>query len=217
MDAGIRIWKSKWKIKNRTAEFLPDAESGFWNTIVTADVNEDGKPDILAGNLGLNTQIRISKKEPAEMYYADFDGNGLSIRYSVCICRGKKYPYLTRDELIGQLPVMRKRFSNFKTYADVTMDELFDKSALNNAGHLQATQTETVLYLSTADGKWVKSSLPAEVQYSPAYAFEPLDFNGDGHLDILFGGNSGSAKIRLGKMDASYGGLLQGYPHGFPI
>ena len=75
---------------------------------------------------------------------------------------------------------------------------------------MQATQTETVLYLSTADGKWVKSSLPAEVQYSPAYAFEPLDFNGDGHLDILFGGNSGSAKIRLGKMDASYGGLLQG-------
>lgn len=144
------------------------------------------------------------------MYYADFDGNGSVDPIFSTYLQGKRYPYLTRDELIGQLPVMRKRFSNFKTYADVTMDELFDKSSLNTAGHLQVTQTETVLYLSTADGKWVKSSLPAEVQYSPAYAFEPLDFNGDGHLDILFGGNSGSAKIRLGKMDASYGGLLQG-------
>jgi len=198
------------KLKNRTAEFLPDAESGFWNTIVTADVNEDGKPDLLAGNLGLNTQIRISKKEPAEMYYADFDGNGSVDPIFSTYLQGKRYPYLTRDELIGQLPVMRKRFSSFKSYADITMEELLDKPAMDKAGYLQATQTETVLYLSSANGKWVKSALPAEVQYSPVFAIQPLDFNGDGHLDILFGGNSGSAKIRLGKMDASYGGILQG-------
>ncbi|MBL7768962.1 MAG: VCBS repeat-containing protein [Flavipsychrobacter sp.] len=202
--------KEAGKLQNRTGNFLPDAEPGFWNTVVVADVNRDGKPDLLAGNLGLNTQIRISKEEPAELYYGDFDGNGSVDPIFSMYLQGKRYPYLTRDELIGQLPVMRKRFASFKSYADVTMEELFPESELKKAGYLKATQVETTLFLSTAGGKLVKSALPYEIQYSPVYAILPMDVDGDGQLDFVLGGNTRSAKIRLGKMDASYGGVLKG-------
>lgn len=202
--------KEAGKLQNRTGNFLPDAEPGFWNTVVVADVNRDGKPDLLAGNLGLNTQIRVSKEEPAELYYADFDGNGSVDPIFSMYLQGKRYPYLTRDELIGQLPVMRKRFASFKSYADVTMEELFPESELKKAGYLKATQVETTLFLSTTDGKLVKSALPKEIQYSPVYAILPMDVDGDGQLDFVLGGNTRSAKIRLGKMDASYGGVLIG-------
>lgn len=37
-----------------------------------------------------------------------------------------------------------------------------------------------------------------------------MDVDGDGQLDFVLGGNTRSAKIRLGKMDASYGGVLIG-------
>jgi hypothetical protein len=198
------------KLKNQTAAFIPESPTGFWNTLSLADLNGDGKPDILAGNLGLNTQIKTSQQEPAEMFYGDFDGNGSVDPIFSTYLQGKRYPYLTRDELIGQLPVMRKRFSSFKSYADITLDELLEKPVLEKAGHLQVTETGTVLYLSTAEGTWVKSPLPPEIQYSPVYAILPVDVNGDGHLDLLLGGNSGSAKIRLGKMDAGFGGLLMG-------
>ena len=44
--------------------------------MLVTDLNHDGHPDIIAGNLGLNSQCRTSVQEPAEMYYKDFDNNG---------------------------------------------------------------------------------------------------------------------------------------------
>ncbi len=202
--------KEKGLLVNKTADFIPDAESGFWNTLEVMDVNADGRADLMLGNLGENTQIRISKKEPAEMHYADFDKNGSVDPVFSFYLQGKRYPYLTRDELIGQLPVMRKRFSTFKSYADVTLDELFKQGELNTAEKLTATQTSTILYLSNEKGKLAKAILPPEVQFAPVYSILSFDFNGDGNRDILIGGNKSTAKIRLGKMDASFGGLLEG-------
>ncbi len=46
------------------------------NTLEVADVNHDQKPDLIAGNMGENTQVKVSEAEPAELYYRDFDGNG---------------------------------------------------------------------------------------------------------------------------------------------
>ncbi|WP_290798899.1 VCBS repeat-containing protein [Flavihumibacter sp. UBA7668] len=202
--------KQNGLLKNRTTAFLPKEEAGFWNTVFISDLNGDGKPDLVAGNLGLNSQIRINEKEPAEMHYADFDKNGSIDPIFSFYIQGKRYPFVTRDELIGQLPVMRKRFSSFKSYADISLDELFAGDELNTAGKLKATQTETILYLSNSAGKLMKSSLPEQVQCSPVYAIQALDFNGDGNLDLFMGGNSSQMKIRLGKMDASYGSLLEG-------
>ena len=41
--------------------------------IVLDDIDNDGDIDILAGNLGLNTQYRASQKEPMTLTYGDFD------------------------------------------------------------------------------------------------------------------------------------------------
>jgi len=49
---------------------------------------------------------------------------------------------------------------------------------------------------------------------SPVYAITVLDYNQDGNLDLLLGGNSNQARLRFGKSDASYGTLLQGNSKG---
>jgi hypothetical protein len=48
----------------------------MWQKIVLDDIDHDGDIDILAGNLGLNTQLRASQKEPMTLTYGDFDQNG---------------------------------------------------------------------------------------------------------------------------------------------
>ena len=64
------------KLANKTDEVLGKSYSGWWNRLVVADINGDQKPDIIAGNEGLNTQCKVSETEPAELYYKDFDNNG---------------------------------------------------------------------------------------------------------------------------------------------
>lgn len=193
-----------------TEKFMASSPSGFWNTVYIQDFNDDGKPDLLAGNLGNNTQIRISQKEPAELFYADFDGNGSVDPIFNFYIQQVRFPYLTRDELIGQLPVMRKRFSTFKSYADITTDQLFLNGELNKAGRLEAIATGTTLFLSGGDGKLSPAQLPAEVQYAPVHVIYSADFDKDGKQDLLLAGNSSKWKLRLGKMDANPGVVLKG-------
>lgn len=198
------------KLLNSTNEFFDKNYSGWWNKIAVGDFNGDKRTDLIVGNMGLNTQFKASEEEPLEMFYKDIDNNGSVDPIFSFYIQYKKYPYITRDELVGQLPVMRKRFSNFKSYADITMDDLFKNNELKDAGHLTANYMATTLFMSAATGKFKVTGLPKEVQYSPIYTIDQLDFNGDGYTDILLCGNNSHTKIRLGKFDANYGILLAG-------
>ena len=64
------------KLVERTDEYFDEDNRGWWNTLLVRDLNHDGKADIVAGNLGSNSQCRASVSEPVEMYYSDFDENG---------------------------------------------------------------------------------------------------------------------------------------------
>ncbi|MES1216812.1 MAG: VCBS repeat-containing protein [Bacteroidota bacterium] len=207
----VTVFKNKnGKLVNSTSEYFDKLYLGWWNKIVVGDFNGDNKPDLMIGNMGLNTQFKASDKEPLEMFYADFDKNGSIDPIFSFYIQGKKYPYLTRDELAGQMPVFKKRFPDFKSYADITMDDLFQNGELSKAGHLTANYMASTCFLSGSTGKFTVAQLPQEVQYSPVYAIDTLDFNKDGKTDLLLFGNNSRTKIRLGKFDANYGQLLQG-------
>ena len=49
---------------------------GWWNCIEAFDIDQDGKEELLLGNLGSNNKFHSSVDSPLELYYADFDKNG---------------------------------------------------------------------------------------------------------------------------------------------
>jgi hypothetical protein len=103
---------------------------------------------------------------------------------------------------------MHKKFEDYKSYADATINDLFSKDELKDAGHLQANYFNTVLFEAGANGKFVEKPLPAEAQYSPVFTIVPFDYDKDGNEDVLLCGNINHARLRFGKFDANYGVLL---------
>jgi hypothetical protein len=112
----VKIFSFNGKdFEDKTADYFASEETGFWNTLKIEDLDGDGKPDMLAGNLGLNSQIKASQKEPAELYFADFDKNGSIDPFFNFYVQGKSYPFVSRDELNDQIYPMRKKFHTIVT------------------------------------------------------------------------------------------------------
>ena len=198
------------KLNNRTGEYFEKEYRGFWNKILVGDWNGDGRADLTVGNFGLNSQCKVSDREPAELVYKDFDDNG-SVDPILCFyIQGRSYPYVTRDELLDQVSMMRTRFPDYKSYADATLTDVFTPEELRGAGRLWANHLKTAYFEGEAKGKFREKPLPVEVQFSPVYALASLDYDGDGHQDLLLGGNVNQARLRFGKCDANYGQLLKG-------
>jgi hypothetical protein len=180
--------------------------SGWWNCLTIADVNGDGYPDLIAGNNGLNSKIRADSSHPARLYVDDFDKNGKSD----CIAAyyksdGKSYPFNLRDDIIAQLPYLKKKFLKYKDYAGKTIDEVFTPEELNHAQKLSVQQTQSCVFYNNGKGNFTMSPLPIMAQISPVFGILVTDLNGDGIKDIFLGGNFYGLKPEVGRYDASYG------------
>lgn len=202
-----------FKYQNGKLEKVSEIEgsSGWWNCLAAADLNHDGFPDLIAGNNGLNSKIRADNKHPARLFVADFDNNG----HTDCIAAyyksdGKSYPFNLRDDLIGQLPYLKKRFSKYSDYAGKTIDEVFNKDELESAKKLTVDETQSCIFYNDGKGNFKMKPLPMMAQISPVYGILVTDLNGDGINDIFLGGNFYGLKPELGRFDASYGTTLLG-------
>ncbi|OQP44616.1 RNA-binding protein [Niastella yeongjuensis] len=196
-------------LQDQTSHYFNTSYRGWWNKIATGDFNKDGKPDLVIGNLGLNTQCRASDIEPANLYYKDFDDNGAVDPLFCFYIQGKSYPYCTRDELLDQISLMRTRFTDYKSYADAALQQIFTPEELKDVNDLEANYLQTVLFESSGTGKYELRALPIQTQYAPVYTITPLDYDNDGYEDLLLCGNMNRARLRPGKYDASYGQLLK--------
>ncbi|NBU35670.1 MAG: hypothetical protein EBS35_03730 [Bacteroidetes bacterium] len=207
----IRIFqnnKGKFTEISKNAGF--ENTNGWWNSIEIADLNEDGLMDMVIGNHGLNSRFRASQNKPIDLYINDFDQNG-TIEQVLCQYNGEKsYPLILRHDLVLQMPILKKKYLKYNSYKNQQITDIFDKALLSSSLKLQAKMLETVVFLNTGKGSFIKKPLPVEAQISPVYAIAINDFDGDSHQDIILGGNLYQAKPEVGRYDASYGLLLKG-------
>ncbi|MFZ6011340.1 MAG: RNA-binding protein, partial [Bacteroidota bacterium] len=124
--------------------------------------------------------------------------------------QGKSYPMTSRDELLDQIPMMRKKYVKYATYADATMETIFTKEQLAKAGVLTCTTTESIVLINNSQLSFTKKHLPIEAQFSKSQSILADDYDADGHTDLILLGNFFSYRTQLGESDASYGLFLKG-------
>ncbi|HZY35490.1 MAG TPA: VCBS repeat-containing protein [Mucilaginibacter sp.] len=191
--------------------------SGWWNCLTVADLNGDGKPDLIAGNMGLNSKIKADVDHPAKLYVSDFDGNGqvecIPVYYKT---DGKAYPFNLHDDMIKQLPYLKKKFLRYDAYAGKSIEEIFTAGELDRASVLTVTQTQTCVFYNDGGGNFKAHPLPVRAQFSPVFSVLVTDINNDGIKDLFLGGNFYGLKPEVGRYDASFGCTLLGNAkHGF--
>ncbi len=145
------------------------------------------------------------------IFVHDFDNNGKS----ECIINwypsldSISYPFSTRQELITQLPGLKKQILKYENYAGKSFETLFPLEVRSKALRSKAEYLQSAV-LWNNNGTMELEALPLEAQLSPVFGIVADDLDGDGKTDIWLGGNFYSLKPQVGRLNASKGVFLKG-------
>ncbi|MEX1241050.1 MAG: VCBS repeat-containing protein [Cyclobacteriaceae bacterium] len=209
MEVGVYLNENGTKLALKE-DALKEETSGWWLSIEANDFDRDGDMDFVLGNFGLNNVYHADAGHPASLLYKDFDNNGsIDPIFHYYIDDTLAFAY-SRDELIGQIPSMKKKFISYESFASAPFPDYFSQEQLSDSDTLTAVLFETVYLQNDGKGNLELKILPVEAQFSPVFALASADINGDGHLDILTGGNFSQARVSVGQCDANYGIVFLG-------
>ena len=203
------------KLVNVTSQTGVGNHKGWWNSIAAGDFDNDGDIDYIAGNLGLNAFIRGNEKEPVKIYTKDFDGNGTSDAVMTLWLKGQdnvkhEYTVMNRDDIISQMPALKKQFNAYKAFAAADINQIFTPEQLKGAYTLEANTMASCYIQNDGNGKFTLKPLPPLAQMAPLNGMQVGDFNSDGNLDVALLGNDYGNEVTAGRYDAMDGLILLG-------
>ena len=199
---------------------LDDTESlanthGWWNTLEITDIDGDGDSDILAGNLGLNSKLNASPKEPVSLVVKDVDNNGTIEQLLFHYVQGQKRLFATKDEIGSQLVDIKNRFVSYDNFARATVEDMFPSGMLQGAEELQVYEARSGTFINEEEMNFHFHPFPVEAQFAPLNAIQVLNEDSTKPPDVLTAGNFYEVTIERGRYDADYGTLLKNTGNGF--
>lgn len=203
------------KFVNVTSKTGVGTQLGMWNSIVAGDFRHTGRMDYIVGNLGENSLLQASDEYPIYITAKDFDQSGTysaipSIFLPDQNGDKKEFPMHGRDDMLKQMISMKKKYTNYKSYATATMDDILSPEQRKGALRLKANMLKSCYLRNDGNGKFTIIPLPAEAQFSTLNGMVTGDFDGDGNLDVAINGNDYGTDVSIGRYDAFNGLILKG-------
>ncbi|MEM9675769.1 MAG: VCBS repeat-containing protein [Bacteroidota bacterium] len=198
------------KLSNVSSQAGLRFTSGWWNSINGGDFDQDGDIDYILGNLGLNTAYQVSPDKPKTIYAADLDQNGFIDPVITAYINQQEVPVATRDDLIRQVPNLKKKFTDYASYAQATVTDILTSADKSRAYVAKAFRFASGYLENQGNGRFQLLDLPLPAQRAPVYGILVQDFDQDGLLDVLLTGNDFGTETITGRYDASLGTILKG-------
>lgn len=198
------------KFANITANAGLDQSTGWWNSLAAGDFDNDGDIDYLAGNFGLNCRYK-PKNKPIELFYDDYDNNGINDIIMGYYQGDKLYPIKTRERMIEQIPEIAEIFPNWDTYGRAEIWDFYGKKRMQESKYRFKANTFQSSYIQNlGNGKFSIHPLNNDLQISSVFGIVPMDINNDGNLDFISHGNWYEMEIETNIQDASIGNVMLG-------
>ncbi len=181
---------------------------GWWQCIKAADINADGKEDLILGNIGDNFYLHPTESAPVKLWLGDFDNNGLPDKVFSKTVDGKDVPVFLKKEFTDILPSYKKENLLHHEFAKKTIQSIFKERAAT-ATVKNFNYTSSCVAINKGNGDFEIKLLPTETQLSSVNAILVADIDGNGTNDIMLGGNSTEYLPQFGRLDANFGTFLQ--------
>ena len=183
---------------------------GWWESMTIADLNGDGLPDLVLGNIGENFYLHPDSTHPVKLWINDFDQNGIPDKILTRSVDGRDMPVFLKHEMERQLPGLKKRNLRHEEYAQKSIRDLLPANQLDSSMIRRFDYCPSVIAFNRGHGRFDIQPLPVMVQLSSVNAIQCTDVNGDGKPDLVMGGNDFGFLPQFGRLDASKGHVLIG-------
>lgn len=196
---------------NQTEDYGLSETVGWWNTVEKADFDQDGDEDLVVGNLGTNYKYQATPEETFDIYVDDYDANGNIDIVLSYYQDERQFPVRGMQCSSQQIPDISRKYKNkYNAFAQATLSDIYGDQHLENSLHYKVQDFSSVYMENLGNGDFGMNPLPFEAQTSSFNSMEIADFNGDGNLDILAGGNQFNSEVETPRNDACYGWLFEG-------
>ena len=200
------------KFIDKTTDLGFDQYTGWWSSVISEDLDNDGDLDLVLGNNGLNYKYKASPVEPFQIYAHDFDKNGKMDIVLGYFNDGTLFPVRGRQCSSEQIPSISTKFKTYTDFGNADLREVYGDQ-LDNALHLTVNSFASICLVND-DGKFIRKELPRLAQISAVNGIECADFNDDGIKDVIIAGNLYSSEVETTRNDASDGLVLIGEGNG---
>lgn len=197
---------------NVSSNYGLDKQKGWWFSIIETDVNSDGFPDYVVGNIGNNIKYKATVAKPFKVFASDFDDNGtfdlvLSNDYN-----GSYVPARGKECSTQQMPFISEKFETYEAFANATLKDIYGES-LSQAYTAEVTTFASKLLLNDGNGSFAIRELPALAQMAPGLSMVAKDINQDGHEDLVMLGNIFETEVETPRYDGGNGVILLSNGH----
>ncbi|MFO7847240.1 MAG: FG-GAP-like repeat-containing protein [Balneolaceae bacterium] len=209
----LRLFKNEnGEFKEITEQVGLDKWSGMWKGVATGDFTNNGLPDFVAANIGLNSPYQIKQNQPLRIYYTNTEG--IRSKDIIDAFADENGEYIPRNRLykFQEQQVGLNHMSSHKEFAGATLKEILG-DRYDQTPYKVVNTLEHMIFINKGD-HFEAYPLPREAQISAGFHVGVADFDNDGNEDVFLSQNNFTVPPDKSRMDAGRGLVLMGDGNG---